>query len=116
MINDHIDEYGKTVELQKKVVTSSNWQGDVFNWTKDKDVKGVLRMATGKEVESLEKRSIRATHKLYLKLGDISASDVGKRFVFATRRLYITYIDNKMPSYDETVNHIRVFVEERENE
>ena len=116
MINDHIDEYGQTIELQKKTVTSSNWQGDVFTWAKDKDVKGILILASGTEIESLQKRSIQATHKLYLKLGEVTASDIGKRFIFATRRFYITFIDNKMPSYDETVNHIRVFVEERENE
>ena len=116
MITEHIDQYGQLMELQKKTVTSSDWQGDVFGWAKDKDVKGLMKLASGQEMDMLQKLSVRATHRIYLKIGDVTDSDKGKRLVYASKRYYITYIDTKMPIYDDTVNHLRIFVEERENE
>ncbi len=116
MIDEHIDEYGEDFELQEKIVTSSDWQGDVFDWTKEKDIIGVLKLASGKDIESLEKLSIQGTHKFYCKRNEITALDTSKRLKWDGKTYYITYIDPKMPNYCETVNHIKVFVEERENE
>lgn len=116
MVNEHIEQYGETVDLEYKEVSSTNWAGDSYSWTKEKEFKCIIKLLSGKERESMEKLSVKSTHKAYIKKNELNQFDYGKRIVINSKSYYIRYIDEKTPNYSALVNHDKIYLEYVENE
>ena len=114
MIDNLIERIGIDFELQKKIKTSQGWQGDTWTWEKVEDVRGALELASGKEVEYLQRLSVNATHILTLQFNtNISVED---RLVNGDRIFQVQYINKDLGNYSRKVRHLELYLLEVEND
>lgn len=116
MVEEHIEEYGQDAELQQKIVSSTTWAGDTFSWEVEKELKIIIKLLSGKERESMEKLSVKSTHKAYIKKNELSELDYDKKIVINSKSYYIRYIEIKNSNYPALVNHDKIYLEYTENE
>jgi len=116
MVDTHIEQHGELVDLEYKEISSTSWAGDSYSWTKEKEFKCIIKLLSGKERESMEKSSVKSTHKAYIKKNELTESDYGKIITLNSKNYYIRYIDIKNPNYSALVNHDKIYLEYTENE
>lgn len=92
-IADIINLLGKSVIIQRATTTAGSYTGDTVTWATHLTITVAIQTLTGNEVLAAEKMGIKATHRMFCKVYDITEKD---RVFYNSKYFKIKYVTNPM--------------------